>query len=211
MINSIEYKICSKCKINKLISFEFYRQAKYPSGKIYFKSQCRVCESLYQLEFIKKNGLKKTALQKEKFAIYKKQWREKNKYKENIKYKNKCINDISFRLRKNVSRAVNHMLKRKNSNKNGSIMKYLKYNMSDLKNHIEKQFDDKMSWNNYGSYWHIDHIIPQACLPYALMSDDNFIKCWSLNNLRPLEAKLNMLEGATRIRHKKFLMEKSDA
>lgn len=207
----MEYKICSKCKISKLISFEFYRQGKYPSGKLYFKSQCRACELLYQLEFIKKNGLKKTVLQKEKFAIYKKQWREKNRDKENIKYKNRCINDISFRLRKNVSRAVNHMLKRKNSNKNGSIMKYLEYNMNDLKNHIEKQFDDKMSWNNYGSYWHIDHIIPQACLPYALMSDDNFIKCWSLNNLRPLEAKLNMLEGATRIRHKKFLMEKSNA
>jgi hypothetical protein len=83
------------------------------------------------------------------------------------------------------------------------LKKYLTYNMSDLKNHIKKQFD-KMSWNNYVSYQHIDHIIPQAYLPYALMSDDNFIKCWSFNNLRPLEAKLNMLEGATRIRHKKF-------
>lgn len=108
------------------------------------------------------------------------------------------------KINKLINSAINHMLKRRNSSKNGSIMQYLKYNITDLKHHIEKQFDDKMSWNNYGSYWHIDHIIPQACLPYALMSDENFIKCWSLNNLRPLEAKLNMLEGSTRIRHKKF-------
>ena len=35
------------------------------------------------------------------------------------------------------------------------------------------------------------------------MSDDNFKKCWALENLRPLAAKLNIKEGAQRIRHNK--------
>jgi hypothetical protein len=28
------------------------------------------------------------------------------------------------------------------------------------------------------------------------MSDDDFITCWSLNNLRPISAKINILKGA---------------
>jgi hypothetical protein len=32
----------------------------------------------------------------------------------------------------------------------------------------------------------------------------NYRKCWALNNLRPLEAKLNMLDGSTKIRNKMY-------
>ena len=38
-------------------------------------------------------------------------------------------------------------------------------------------------------------------LPYTSMTDDNFKKCWSLNNLRPYSAKQNILDGLTKIRH----------
>jgi len=34
------------------------------------------------------------------------------------------------------------------------------------------------------------------------MSEPNFQKCWALNNLRPLSAKQNILDGTQRIRHK---------
>jgi hypothetical protein len=47
-----------------------------------------------------------------------------------------------------------------------------------------------------------DHIIPQSKLQYTSMKDENFKKCWSLENLRPLSAKQNVIDGATRIRHK---------
>lgn len=72
-----------------------------------------------------------------------------------------------------------------------------------------------MTWNNYGVHknfwndndsttwtWNIDHIIPQADLLYTSMEDENFQKCWALNNLRPLSAKINSIDGATRKRHK---------
>ena len=74
---------------------------------------------------------------------------------------------------------------------------------SELKIHLEKQFDSHMNWGNHGIYWHIDHIIPQSVLPYISMDDENFKICWALDNLRPLEAKQNMSDGATRIRHKR--------
>lgn len=102
---------------------------------------------------------------------------------------NKCKNNLNlnkFKIYKN----------------NESFIKYINYSIEELKLHLESKFDNNMSWINYGIYWHIDHIIPQSCLPYTSMSDDNFKKCWALDNLRPLEAKQNMLDGSTRIRHK---------
>jgi len=63
-----------------------------------------------------------------------------------------------------------------------------------------------MNWDNHGKYWHIDHIMPQSILPYISMEDDNFKKCWALDNLRPLEAIQNMKDGDSRIRHKKIIL-----
>lgn len=190
-------KICSKCNESKDISF--FRQCKYPSGKLYLKSCCRSCES-------KNNSISnkpKTLEQKKKFLEYKKQWRESRKDIENSKYRDRIKNDLMFRLRKNISRTINHALHRRFSNKNDSFLKYLDYSINDLIIHLERLFDSNMNWSNYGVFWHIDHIIPQSDLPYASMDDENFKICWSLNNLRPLNAAQNMKDGATRIRHNK--------
>lgn len=43
--------------------------------------------------------------------------------------------------------------------------------------------------------WQIAHIIPQSQLQYSSMEDDNFRKCWSLKNLRPLSTKTNFEPG----------------
>ena len=63
---------------------------------------------------------------------------------------------------------------------------------------ISKKWNDhdKLTWT-----WQLDHIIPQSDLPYTSMEDDNFKKCWSLDNLRPLSAKQNYLDGINRVRH----------
>jgi len=127
----------------------------------------------------------------------KKQYRHTNKDKirtSHREYERKKLKlDISFRLRKGVAKYVRDAIKRIGSIKNGgSILDYLPYSIDELKQHLESQFDDKMNWDNYGSYWHIDHIIPQSKLLYSSMTDDNFQKCWTLDNLRPLEAIENI-------------------
>jgi len=65
------------------------------------------------------------------------------------------------------------------------------YPLAKLIKHLEKQFITGMTWENYGSYWHVDHIIPVAAFNFCSPSDIDFQKCWSLNNLQPLEAKKN--------------------
>jgi hypothetical protein len=70
------------------------------------------------------------------------------------------------------------------------------FTLSQLKTHLEKRFDDKMSWDNYGAYWHIDHKIPVAAFNFNVPEDLDFKRCWALNNLQPLESKENQRKSA---------------
>ena len=65
------------------------------------------------------------------------------------------------------------------------------YNIQELKNHLESQFDENMTWDNMGDYWEIDHIIPLNLFHYNTEQDEQFKICWSLANLRPLEKIAN--------------------
>lgn len=100
--------------------------------------------------------------------------------------------DPSYRLRAIVSTAVCNTLKNQGSTKGGPTFSALPYSPQDLVEHLERQFDDKMSWDNYGDYWHVDHIYPQSLLPYSSLEEENFQKCWALENLQPLEVTENM-------------------
>ena len=69
------------------------------------------------------------------------------------------------------------------------------YTKDDLVKHLEKQFDDKMNWANYGSYWWIDHIKPRSAFHYTTAEDPEFKECWSLSNLQPMEKIANIKKG----------------
>ena len=93
------------------------------------------------------------------------------------------------KLRSGMNSSFTAGLKRKEFR---GIWKALSYTPEQARKHMEKQFDKNMNWDNYGTYWHIDHIRPQASLPYKTTACENFKKCWSLRNLRPLSAQENL-------------------
>lgn len=64
-----------------------------------------------------------------------------------------------------------------------------------LRLHLESMFTNKMTWDNYGSYWHVDHILP--CASFDHSDPRQVAQCWHWTNLRPLEAKRNIIKGAT--------------
>ena len=61
--------------------------------------------------------------------------------------------------------------------------------------HIEAQFYARMSWQNYGHAWHIDHIMP--CDSFDLTKPDQVRQCFHYTNLRPLWAKANIRKSDT--------------
>jgi len=70
------------------------------------------------------------------------------------------------------------------------------FTIDQLMQHLEKLFTPEMTWDNYGSYWHIDHKLPVAVFNFERPGDIDFHICWSLKNLQPLEARENLSKGA---------------
>ncbi len=73
----------------------------------------------------------------------------------------------------------------------GSI-EYLGTNIIHFREHIQDQFKDGMSWENYGKEWHIDHIIP---LDYETPTLEEVIERLYYTNCQPLWAFDNISKG----------------
>lgn len=105
----------------------------------------------------------------------------------------KYHSNTAFKFDKNLCSSLRKCIK--NNRKYHIFSRYSGYTINELKNHLEKQFDDKMSWDNYGTYWVIDHIIPKSKFNIQNYQSEDFIKCWELNNIRPLEKIENCKKG----------------
>ena len=142
----------------------------------------------YQKEYNKNlvNRQRIKEQQKEYQKEYNKNLVNRQRLKEYLKDKYK---DPLVKLRLTISHYIYKGLKTVNLNKTpkGSML-YINYTMIQLKQHIESQFEDWMTWKNHGviqeGNWQLDHIIPQTSYDWT---DENEIKkCWDLRNLRPL-------------------------
>lgn len=214
------YRICKKCNISKNI-IDFGHG--YNNGVIYYYKKCKFCDKdrvLNKNKRSKSKYRKKIAnqqqiyynLHKEECRAYNKKYYENNKEKiknnsKNYLY-NRRKNDVLFLLKDLFSSRIRNMIK-----KNGkSIKEILPYSIQSLKQHLESKFESWMNWENWGRYdiktwndqdfstwkWNIDHIVPQSKFLFSSIDDEEFKKCWSLENLRPFSAKQNISEGARR-------------
>lgn len=147
---------------------------------------------------------------KERLDDYTKNWYEQNKEhrKQYLKeYRDKNIdrirevkrnyektrkhNDPIYKLINNFRTAIYQVLKENNVQKNGHYFEILKYSPEELIGHLEIQFKDGMTWDNYGE-WHVDHILPISVYNIQEIGDEEFMKCWSLSNLQPMWGKENI-------------------
>lgn len=77
-------------------------------------------------------------------------------------------------------------------NSSSIIYSQLNYDNKILIKHLESQFKEGMTWDNYGSYWNIDHKTPVS---YYYRNRLSPILALSLSNLCPLEKKQNIKKG----------------
>jgi hypothetical protein len=111
------------------------------------------------------------------------------------KYNQKIRSTPKGNLSSTVSKRMNESLRK--GMKSGRHWETLvDFTIDQLKTHLEKLFKPGMTWENYGTVWHIDHKIPIAVFNFERPEDIDFKICWSLKNLQPLEASKNMSKGA---------------
>ena len=129
-------------------------------------------------------------------TIYRKKLRAKNK-------DNKHIRNLE-NLRAKLSSILKKIKDNKKSNK---INKILGCTVTELKEHIENQFTDEMTWENHGDYWHLDHIVP--CNAFDLSKPIEQFVCFNYKNLQPLKCEDNFSKGNKyEVKDKKELYKK---
>lgn len=76
--------------------------------------------------------------------------------------------------------------------KSAKTMELVGCPIQDLLQHLAKQFQSGMSWDNYGK-WHVDHIKPCAFFDLTQASEQQ--RCFHYSNLQPLWARDNLSKG----------------
>ena len=80
----------------------------------------------------------------------------------------------------------------KTARKGGANVKssFIGCSTGQLAKHLELRFKRGMTWANYGTHWHVDHVIP--CASFDHTDSNQVAQCWHWTNLEPLEAKANI-------------------
>jgi len=103
-------------------------------------------------------------------------------------YNEKYDNDPFFKLKELVRGRVRQFLKLNKICKTNRTFEIVGCSQEFLKEHIEKQFTEGMSWDLIGEHIHIDHIIPLS----SANTEEEVYKLCHYTNLQPLWAKDNL-------------------
>jgi hypothetical protein len=114
--------------------------------------------------------------------------------------RNERITNINYRLKKSLAARLRNVL-----NKNDTTMNYIGCNIQYLREWFEYNFNSEMNWENYGSFWSIDHIIP-VC-KFDLTIEDEKLKCWNWSNLMPVTIKYNSSKKKIDMNQINFILE----
>ena len=94
--------------------------------------------------------------------------------------------------------SLRRIVKTLKDDKNINTMSSIGYTPMDLKLHLEELFINGMDWSNYGTVWHIDHIVPLVRIVRENkdMEQEQLLRIVNaLDNLQPLWATDNLVKG----------------
>ena len=89
-----------------------------------------------------------------------------------------------------MSVVIRNRLRKFYMGKRPKTMGLVGISLTEFTDWIESQFCHDMSWENHGSVWHIDHVVP--CHLFDLQEQSERAVCFSWTNMRPLYAKKNL-------------------
>jgi hypothetical protein len=174
--------VCKECqgekgKLNREINKDKIKQKR---DEVYQNPEGRKKIREYQKKYYHEN----------KDKLLPKLLERQKKYREKIneRNRNKYQNDISFKLKHNIKRAILKALK--GEVKKDSTIGVLGCTIREFKVYLENNWEEWMNWDNYGKYskgvenfgWDIDHIIPIS----SAKTPDDVIKLNHYTNLFPM-------------------------
>jgi len=200
-------KTCSKCKQTKAFT-EFHKQSEKPDG---LRSRCKVCRKEFYQNNREKINARVSKWQKnnrEKKNANNRRWRKNNrekyrasqrkshqrpeyKKKTNAREKKRYRTDPVYRIKRILSSRLRSALN--GSIKSASTMKLVGCSVQHVKDHLEKQFQPGMTWENHGK-WHVDHMMP--CASFDLKDPEQQRRCFHWTNLQPLWGPENISKRA---------------
>ena len=118
----------------KIKQLEYYHKNKDKSKK--YKESKKELTKVYNKEYWKNN---RQRIQENKKTFF------QNNPEANM------TQNQRVQVQKQISRGIRFIT---------STIKYLGCTFNEYSEYLENQFNENMSWENYGEYWEIDHIIP---------------------------------------------------
>ena len=173
----VKNKICNTCHTEKNIS-SFSKKKENKDG---YRNDCKSCRKIYEDNWKKENP--------SNLIVNAKKYRDKVEVKETIKkyrreyMQNKTNTNLLFKLKSRVSCRIREACRKNGFTKRSRTSEYIGCDWETFKNHIENNFQEGMSWDNYGvNGWHLDHHIP---ISFAKTEEDIF-RLNHYTNLKPL-------------------------
>jgi hypothetical protein len=172
-------KICRKCNVEQ------------PAANFrHHEATCKQCNTKKLYEWRENN--------KEQFLGLCKKYRDSDKGKEvrkemrNTKYRE----NVLFKLETLYRNRVRLCIKKKYFPKNTAYdyKGLLGCTWDVLCGWLEFNMKETMTWDNYGTFWHVDHVKP--CSSFDFSKEEDRPKCFNWTNLMPLEGIENLKKSA---------------
>lgn len=129
----------------------------------------------------RKRNARYAADNKQKLREYQKVWQKKHR-EENLSARIKGA--LRCRIRETIKR----------NSKAARTEELLGCSIDQFLGHLELGFRAGITWNNYGTHWHIDHKKP--CASFNLADPAQQRVCFNWKNLQPLLVQENLQKGA---------------
>lgn len=160
------------------------------------RNHCKKCHNKAERESYQTYKDERSVLKKEYNKTYLKRpevieriktYKQCDEYKEYCrKYARERVqNNLEERIKTNIRNRIRHSVKEHNE----CSAELIGCPINVLIEWLEYNFDENMSWDNYGSYWHMDHIRP--CNSFDMTNKKDRLQCFNWKNIAPLEAREN--------------------
>ena len=98
---------------------------------------------------------------------------------------------LKFREKRKWQLALRRYVLEKNAS--SAYAFYFGLGIDEFRKWIEIQFTKGLNWENFGSAWQFDHIVPVAYFDFS--KDEDLLLCWNFINIRVERIELNRALG----------------